>query len=165
MGLQEKFDRFVSAGHSPAYVVAVPGVDGAGPDACLVGFATQCSIDPPRFAICLSKVNRTTRMLGRSAGIVAVHRLRLGDDAAARWFGGISGDDTDPFGRWSWSCGIEDVPLIEALPDRLVGREVSRHDVGDHLLVVVEPLEVHGDGEGEPFTVTDASDISPGHDA
>ena len=48
---------------------------------CLVGFATQCSIDPPRHLVCISKQNHTCRIATRSAHL-AVHvldRLDLGD--------------------------------------------------------------------------------------
>ena len=41
---------------------------------CLVGFATQCSIDPPRFLVCISKQNRTYRV-ARGAELLAVHFL------------------------------------------------------------------------------------------
>ena len=39
---------------------------------CLVGFATQCSIDPPRFLICLSDKNRTYRV-ARGTDVLVVH--------------------------------------------------------------------------------------------
>jgi flavin reductase (DIM6/NTAB) family NADH-FMN oxidoreductase RutF len=40
------------------FIVTAVGRDGerAG---CLVGFATQCSIQPPRFLACISRENRT----------------------------------------------------------------------------------------------------------
>src|SRR4051794_7928471 len=46
---------------------------------CLVGFATQCSINPPRFLLCLSDKNRTYRV-AQHAQILVVHLVP--EDAA-----------------------------------------------------------------------------------
>ncbi len=163
MDLGARFDRFVASGRSPAYVVSV--ARGERSDACLVGFATQCSIHPRRFAVCLSKANLTWRIVAEAPATLAVHRLRRSDAAAAEWFGGSTGDEVDTFADWSTTTGTDGVPLIDALPDRLVGREVTRLDVGDHVLVVLDPIEVHGTDGRPPFTVDDASRIDPGHPA
>src|SRR4051794_41781759 len=50
----------------PMFIVTVAaGGERAG---CLVGFATQCSINPPRFLVCLSDKNRTFRVeIGRAS--------------------------------------------------------------------------------------------------
>src|ERR687884_2146451 len=57
------------------------------PLGCLVGFATQTSIDPPRFAVCLSHANRTYRR-GRDAELLAVHCVPAQAGALAELFGG-----------------------------------------------------------------------------
>ena len=44
---------------------------------CLVGFATQCSIDPPRFLVCLSVKNRTYRV-AKNANAMVVHLVPEG---------------------------------------------------------------------------------------
>jgi len=49
----QAFDAIVADLESPAYVVTTAA--GAERDGCLVGFASQCSIDPPRFVVWLSK--------------------------------------------------------------------------------------------------------------
>ena len=49
---------------------------------CLVGFTTQCSIDPPRFLVCLSVKNRTYRVAKRADALV-VHLLPQGADELA----------------------------------------------------------------------------------
>jgi len=163
MDCDQSFDRFVAAGRTPTFVVSARRGEKA--DACLVGFATQCSIEPRRFAVCLSTANRTYRIVAPGPTVLAVHRLRHGDDAVAAWFGGTTGDRVAPFGDYSTTPGPDGVPLIDALPDRFVGRETARLDVGDHVLIVVEPIEVHGDASGAPFTLGDASGIEPGHEA
>jgi hypothetical protein len=58
------FERIVASFDPPMFVVTV--FDGHERDGCLIGFATQCSIEPPRFLVCLSVKNRTTR-IARSA--------------------------------------------------------------------------------------------------
>ena len=42
----------------PYYVVTVRAPD-AEMSGCLAGFVAQCSIDPPNFLVCISKVNHT----------------------------------------------------------------------------------------------------------
>lgn len=161
MEIDRRFDRFVAAGDPPTFVVSVH--QGVRDDACLVGFATQCSIEPRRFAVCLSTENRTWRVVAEHPAVLAVHRLHHDDAEAAAWFGGTTGDDGDPFGPWTTSPGPEGVPLIDALPDRFVGRETTRHRVGDHVLIVLDPIDVHGTGDGKPFTINEAAPIQPGH--
>src|SRR3954451_18298446 len=55
-------------------------------DACLVGFTTQCSIEPPRFAAFLSKSNRTYEIATR-AEVLVLHLIRPEQGAEAAGFG------------------------------------------------------------------------------
>ncbi len=61
-------------------------------DGCLVGFATQCSIDPLRYLVCLSVENRTYE-LALQATTLAVHMLHDNprDRELARHFGEETG--------------------------------------------------------------------------
>ncbi|HTI35116.1 MAG TPA: flavin reductase, partial [Miltoncostaea sp.] len=62
--------EIVSAIDYPMYIVTVAaGGERAG---CLVGFTTQCSIDPPRFLVCLSLRNHTFRV-SQGAEVMVVH--------------------------------------------------------------------------------------------
>jgi flavin reductase (DIM6/NTAB) family NADH-FMN oxidoreductase RutF len=81
---QAAFDRLVNRLDYPMLVVTAEA-DGerAG---CLVGFATQCSIQPARFLVCLSRRNHTFRVAGR-AGTLVVHALGPDDRALAALFG------------------------------------------------------------------------------
>ena len=54
---------------------------------CLIGFATQASIDPSRFLALLSHRNRTYRV-GIRAELVAVHLVPEEADDLAELFGG-----------------------------------------------------------------------------
>src|SRR3954466_8837875 len=84
------FHAIVGSVATPAYIVTTTsGGEAAG---CLVGFATQCSIDPPRFGLRVSKLNRTYRV-ALGARTLVVHLLRDGDGDLARRFGGTTGDE------------------------------------------------------------------------
>jgi hypothetical protein len=65
--------------------------DGEEPLGCLVGFATQTSIDPPRFAVCLSHNNRPYRR-GRDVELLGVHCVPEHAAAQPELFGGETGD-------------------------------------------------------------------------
>jgi len=61
---------------------------------CLVGFLTQCSIDPPRLIVFLSDKNHTyTTALDAEA--LAVHLIDRDRTDLAELFGGTTGDDLD----------------------------------------------------------------------
>ncbi len=106
---------------------------------CLVGFHSQCGIDPPRYAVWVSKANHTYRVAA-AAETFAVHVLRSDHLALAELFGGESGDDVDKFAQCSWTAGPDGVPLLDACGDRFVGRRVELVDVGaDHVCLVLAP--------------------------
>ena len=58
------FDALVAV--LDAAVVVVTAADGDDRDGCLVGFHSQCSIDPPRYAVWLSRANRTFDLAQRT---------------------------------------------------------------------------------------------------
>ncbi|HWI03814.1 MAG TPA: flavin reductase family protein, partial [Acidimicrobiales bacterium] len=99
---------------------------------CLVGFATQCSIDPPRFAVWLSRKNHTFRVAG-VAGILAVHFLAAGDRALAELFGGSTGDDIDKFSRCRWREGPGGAPVLEDCARWFAGEVIERFPTEDHV--------------------------------
>ncbi|MFC7482034.1 flavin reductase [Luedemannella flava] len=103
------FDRFTGQLDYPMFVLTVPG------SGCLIGFATQCSIDPPRFLACLSKANHTYRAAARALA-VAVHRLGPADHDLAELFGTETGDEVDKLARCAWRPGPHGVPCWTAAP-------------------------------------------------
>ena len=105
---------------------------------CLVGFHSQCSIDPPRWAVWISKANHTYGV-ARRAGTLALHFPSVDDRSLAALFGEETGDAVDKFVRCEWTSGPDGVPLLDRLPNRIVGR-VRDHvdDGGDHQLFVVD---------------------------
>jgi len=133
------FDAIMDSIDGPAYVVTSSAHgEHAG---CYVGFASQCSIAPPRFAVWLSKLNRTYR-IASDARTLVVHVLRARDTAIARWFAGVTGDEVDKFAAVRWHPGPDGCPVVEGL-DWFAGSIVDQVDAGDHVAFVVAP----GDGE------------------
>src|SRR3954464_5097300 len=99
----------------PMFIVtAAAGGERAG---CLVGFATQCSIDPPRFLACMSDKNRTTRLADEGgAEAMVVHLVPERAQHIVELFGGETGDETDKFSRCEWTAGPEGIPLLSDCP-------------------------------------------------
>ena len=134
------------------------------PLGCLVGFATQTSIEPPRFAVCLSHQNRTFRH-GRDAELLGVHCVPAHAEALAELFGGHSGDAVAKFEQCAWQEGPGGVPLLDACPNRFVGRVLWRSDVGDHDVFLLEPVLAEAAPGEEEFTFHRARRIDAGHEA
>jgi flavin reductase (DIM6/NTAB) family NADH-FMN oxidoreductase RutF len=156
------FHALVGGLEYPMFIVTARADDE--PLGCLVGFATQTSIDPPRFAICLSHNNRTYRR-GRDAELLGVHCVPEHATALAELFGGETADEVDKFARCAWHEGPGGVPLLDECPNRFVGRVLWRHDAGDHDAFLLEPVAAEkGTGEDE-FTFHRAKRIEAGHEA
>jgi flavin reductase (DIM6/NTAB) family NADH-FMN oxidoreductase RutF len=134
------FDAIVAGLEYPMIVVTVAaGSERAG---CLVGFATQCSIDPARYAVFVSKRNRTAAV-AEGARTMVVHFLRERDLALAHLFGEETGDEIPKFDRCAWHPGPDDTPVLDGC-DWFSGTVLQRLDTGDHALYL---LDVTGDGE------------------
>ena len=140
-------------------VTTTNGSDRAG---CLVGFASQCSIEPLRFAVFLSKKNLTYR-IARSASHVAVHAVPKSRHDLAELFGGETGDNVDKFERCEWRPGPHDLPLIEGCACWFTGRVIHKLDTGDHVAFVLEPDDGAAQA-GEVIGFDDVRAIDPGHD-
>jgi flavin reductase (DIM6/NTAB) family NADH-FMN oxidoreductase RutF len=130
---------------------------------CLVGFATQSSVDPIRFIVCLSKSNRTYRV-ATGAGHLGVHVVPRGAHDLAELFGGETGDDVDKFDLCEWRAGAFGIPLLERCPARFVGRILENVDAGDHVAFHLEPVEWTGE-PAPPLMFQEARDIDAGHRA
>jgi flavin reductase (DIM6/NTAB) family NADH-FMN oxidoreductase RutF len=156
------FDALVGELEYPMYIVTARA--GGEPLGCLVGFATQTSIDPPRFAVCLSHRNRTYRR-GRDATALGVHLVPEHAAAVAELFGGETGDEVDKFARCAWHDGPEGVPLLDDCPNRFVGRVLWRAGAGDHDAFLLEPVAAERGSAEDEFTFHRAKRIDPGHEA
>ncbi|MEV6250140.1 flavin reductase family protein [Streptomyces sp. NPDC051742] len=158
-------DGFTDVLDYPVYVVTTTAADGrrAG---CLVGFASQCSIDPPRFMVWLSTANRTCRV-ARHASHLAVHTLRRDQKGTAELFGGRTGDDIDKFGRVDWWQGPGGVPVLADCCAWFVGRVRERVEGGDHVGFLLSPVAESGPGPVRPplLRLSDVGDVTAGHPA
>ena len=145
----------------PMFIVtATNGTERAG---CLVGFATQCSIHPPRFLVCLSDKNRTHRV-ATGADVLVVHLVPEEADALARLFGEQTGDEVDKFARCAWHDGPGGTPVLDECGNWFAGRILERVDAGDHRAFLLDPFEAHSDEDEHPFTFHRAKRFDPGHE-
>ena len=131
---------------------------------CLIGFATQSSIDPSRFLICVSKANRTYRV-ARTASVVAVHFVPASATALAELFGGRTGDEVDKFARCDWRTGPAGVPVLNECRNWFAGAVVDRFDLGDHVGFLLDPVEVQLEVPQRQFNFHRARRIDAGHGA
>ena len=156
----QAFDAILADVDTPLYIVTVAAGEERG--GCLVGFATQCSIKPPRFGVWLSKVNRTYRIAQR-ASTVLVHLLREGDRDLARLFGGETGDQTDKFRNLELEVGPNECPVIPRC-DWFAGSILDRVDTGDHVAYVLAPWGGKCERRGErQLRYREISDVEAGH--
>jgi len=159
----EPFDRLVGMLDYTMFVVTTQA-DGE-PSGCLVGFATQTSMQPPRFLAGLSRANHTCRVAARSEHL-AVHVLSRRHIDLARLFGGQTGDQVNKFEHCSWQTGPEGMPILDDAVAWFVGKTLKRIDLGDHIGYLLEP--VAGDApesSDDLISFPDVADLEPGHEA
>jgi flavin reductase (DIM6/NTAB) family NADH-FMN oxidoreductase RutF len=153
------FERLAATLDYPLYVVTTAVRDQR--VGCLVGFATQCSIHPPRFLACLSKKNHTLQLARRAASL-AVHIIEKNDKNIAELFGGETGDDIDKFARVSWHFA-HGVPVLDDCPRWFAGSVLEQIDFGDHVGFLLEPIDAEQSARSQQLTFQRARDIEPGH--
>src|SRR5581483_7765941 len=127
--VERKFAQLVAQlDYSMFLVTAAHQEERAG---CLVGFASQVSIDPPRFLVCLSNKNRTYRVAERADTLV-VHLVGPSQERLANLFGGQTGDQVDKFALCDWREGPGGAPVLRELENWFAGRVLERLPLGDH---------------------------------
>ena len=131
---------------------------------CLVGFATQCSIDPPRFIVCLSNKNRTFRV-ARAAEVLVIHCVPADAEDLAELFGSRSGDSTDKFALCDWRAGPDGAPILARCQHWFAGLIRQRVELGDHVGFVLDPIDGAAGGDMEAFSFHRARRLEAGHDA
>ena len=130
---------------------------------CLVGFASQVSIHPQRFLICISVKNHTFAV-ARQAEVLIVHFVPEQAEELALLFGGETGDEVDKFARCQWREGPNGTPVLTALEDWFAGRILDQLEFGDHWGFLLEPIEGEAHHSGSPLTFRRAKWIEPGHE-
>jgi flavin reductase (DIM6/NTAB) family NADH-FMN oxidoreductase RutF len=157
------FETVVKLLDYPMFIVttAADGSQGG----CLVGFATQSSISPPRYLVGLSEKNHTYRLATRATHLV-VHVLGTGQRALAQLFGEQTGDKTDKLAQCSWRPGPGGAPILDGVAGWFSGRILERLPLGDHVGFLLEP----GAGQvlqpdSDLLTLNGVGDLEAAHDA
>jgi flavin reductase (DIM6/NTAB) family NADH-FMN oxidoreductase RutF len=159
---EETFQQLVAQLDYPMFIATVAA--GGERSGCLIGFATQSSIHPPRFLAGISDKNRTFRV-AKDADTMAIHLVPEDAGELAELFGGETGDEVDKFERCEWHEGPGGVPLVDGCPNRFVGRIIERVDFGDHVGIVLEPFAAEVQEDLGQLTFHRAKRIEPGHEA
>jgi len=167
MNTEVDTDAFVAGFDYPMYIITAAAADGGGGTSlsgCLVGFATQCSISPVRFMVCLSKQNHTYRV-ARNASVLGVHIPGSGQRELAALFGENTGDDVDKFGSCNWRQGPGGVPVLTDCPRRMIADVLDRFDLGDHVGFLLAPSQMESSSGAKPLHVSQVSELDAGHPA
>jgi flavin reductase (DIM6/NTAB) family NADH-FMN oxidoreductase RutF len=145
----------------PYFVVTVrsPEADMSG---CLAGFVTQCSIDPPNFLVCISKVNHTLGVAERSAGM-GLHLLGQDQVDLARLFGEETGDLVDKFASVDWRLGSTGAPLLVDAAVSMEGQVLGHFSVGDHEAFLMRGVRAVAGGAPGLLMFRSAPVLHPGH--
>jgi len=160
--VRETFNALVGELDYPMFIItAAANGERSG---CLIGFATQSSIDPPRFLVCLSKKNRTYRV-AKGTGAVAVHMVPEDATDLVELFGGETGDEVDKFERCAWHDGPEGLPIIDDCSSWFAAHVLGWLDAGDHEAVLLDPFDANKGHGDQPFPFHRAKRIEPGHEA
>jgi flavin reductase (DIM6/NTAB) family NADH-FMN oxidoreductase RutF len=143
------------------YIVTVVAANGER-DGCLIGFGTQSSVKPLRFIACISKENRTFDAV-QAADALVVHFLGSAQRELAQLFGGETGDEVDKFELCAWREGPFGIPVLDDAPGWFAGRILERHDAGDHVALLLDPVEVEDRGGPLDMGFQAVKAIDPGH--
>lgn len=140
VGISAVFDAVVAQADTPMWVVTVAaGEQRAG---CLVGFATQVSIEPRVFLACLSKANRTYE-IAQHATHLAVHLLGTTALPLAELFGSETGSAIDKFDHCEWTEGPHLLPILTGAAGWFTGNITRTVDFGDHVGFLLSPTAAH----------------------
>jgi flavin reductase (DIM6/NTAB) family NADH-FMN oxidoreductase RutF len=148
----------------PMFIVTAS--DGNERSGCLIGFATQCSIHPPRFIVCISIRNHTFRVVER-VEVVVVHLVPSDAADLAELFGSTTGDEVDKFAQTAWRDGPSGAPVLERCENWFAGRILQRFPAGDHWAYLLAPIAAHSGGRERGFTFHRARvmELQPAHEA
>lgn len=147
---------------NPVLLVATVD-DGEERGGCLVGFSTQCSIEPGRLLVCLSMVNRTYA-IARRARSMAVHALGPRQRDLASWFGGTTGDEVDKLDGVPVREGVTGAPVLTDCVGWMEGWIEGRVPLGDHVGYVLAPVAgAVGERQRSVLRLADVAGLRAGH--
>ena len=145
-------------------LVITTAADGGECSGCLAGFVTQCSIDPPRFLVCISRVNHTF-VVAQRARFLVLHLLGDQQTDLASQFGERTGDSVDKFADVRWHPGPEGVPVLDDCAAWILVEILARFDVGDHQAALTAPLDGGAGNQSGLLTFNNAPSLDAGHPA
>ena len=143
-------------------MVVVTATSGGERSGCLVGFATQCSIDPPRYLVFVSKENHT-HGIALASSVLAVHVLDERDRRTAEIFGELTGDAVDKLSLVPWTEGPGGLPVLDDTAGWFAGRVLERFDGGDHTGFLLEPFAGEKRRAITQLGFQDVKGLDPGH--
>jgi flavin reductase (DIM6/NTAB) family NADH-FMN oxidoreductase RutF len=155
--VDESFEDLMVMLDYPAFVVTTQAA--GEPAGCLVGFATQISVEPPRFLVGVAKSSHTFGVASRSQ-YLAVQVLSRRHRALAELFGNQTGHQINKFDRCSWRAGPQGMPILDDAIAWFVGRTVNWIDAGDHVAYLLEPVATWApETSDDPLYLSDIDDI------
>ena len=145
-------------------MVIVTASDGTERGGCLVGFSAQCSIDPPRYVVWISKKNHTHR-IARATDTLVVHFPAADQRHLAEHFGTLTGDEVDKFASVAVHDGPGGAPVLDEVHRWFAGRVIEMLDSGDHVAFMLAPVDgAVGEWAGQ-LGFQAVKDLPAGHDA
>lgn len=124
--------------------VAVVTAAGEPPVGFTVTSVAAVAIHQPLLSFCVDRQSLNWPAVA-VARYVGIHLLGAAQEEVARGFA-LRG--VDGFAHNRWQSGPHGVPLLESALTRMVCRIVERVPVGDHAIVLVEPVD--GDYDPDP---------------
>ena len=161
-GTLDAFHGVMSSVEHP--MVIVTASDGTNRGGCLVGFSAQCSIDPARYVVCISKKNHTHR-IARATDTLIVHFPAADQRSLAEHFGTLTGDEVDKFAGIAVHDGPGGAPVIDDVHRWFAGRVIEMLDSGDHVAFMLAPVDGQvGEWTGQ-LGFQAVKDLDAGHGA
>ncbi|OMC46935.1 flavin reductase [Mycobacterium sp. IS-2888] len=159
----QAFEKLVALLNYPMFVVTTQA--GGVAAGCLVGFASQASIHPPRFLVGLSTQNHTFRVAAEATHL-AVHVFDRAHLDVVELFGSQTGDKVNKFDRCSWHHGPAQMPILGEAAAWFVGEILDRFSLGDHVGHLLQPVDGSPPHELERWvSFSDVQHLAPGHEA
>lgn len=159
----QAFEKLVALLNYPMFVVTTQA--GGVAAGCLVGFASQASIHPPRFLVGLSTQNHTFRVAAEATHL-AVHVFDREHLDVVELFGSQTGDSVNKFDGCSWHHGPAQLPILDAAAAWFVGEILDRFSLGDHVGHLLQPVDGSPPHELERWvSFSDVQHLPPGHEA
>ncbi len=147
VSIKEGFDKF-----RPEICVFVVSADAEGkPNGMVAAWNMKCSIEPPLFAVSLSKKGNTQKLVRESGEfVVAVPDKKLEEELL--FFGSTHGGDVDKFAESE--IGIQKAELVAPplLKDATINFECEvfgEVDAGDHYVFIGKILAAHVNEDGK----------------